>query len=300
MEYKGGVTEMNGEFEITFVKQTGNIPMRRTHYHEHYEIYYLFAGERYFYVEDRIYHLKKGSMIFIKKHDIHKTLEGGDLHERAVVYFTDAFLEQYRSSHLKLLLSPFMQAHRVIDFNNLEQNYMENLLFQMNNEYSDPDRPGQALYFESLLLQLLLFASRKAAETAKTVYSPMNKKIAEVIEYCNSHYMRTLTLKEVSSQFFISPFHFSRLFKRYTGFNFTEYILTLRIREAQRLLRETSGKVIDIAQSVGYMNITHFNRKFKQITKMAPLEYRKMIRANESKKSLPDQAAAYGPPLRQT
>ncbi|WP_028608996.1 helix-turn-helix transcriptional regulator [Paenibacillus harenae] len=274
---------MNGQFEITFVKQTANIPMRRTHYHEHYEIYYLFAGERNFYVEDRIFHLKKGSMIFIKKHDIHKTLEGGELHERALIYFIDAFLEQYRSSHLTMLLSSFSQDRRVIDFNNLEQNYIENILFQMNNEYSNPNRPGQVLYFESLLVQLLLFASRKLTETVKTVYTPMNKKIAEVIEYCNSNYSKALTLKDVSSRFFISSFHFSRLFKRYTGFNFTEYILTLRIREAQRLLRETSGKVIDIAQSVGYMNITHFNRKFKQISKMAPLEYRKMIRANERK-----------------
>ena len=275
---------MNGDFEITFARQNANIPMRRTHYHEHYEVYYLFAGERYFYIEDRIYHVKKGSMIFIKKHDIHKTLEGGDLHERAVIYFTDAFLEHYRGSHLTLLLSSFMQVHRVIDFNNLEQNYIENILFQMNNEYSDPNRLGQVLYFESLLVQLLLFASRKATQAVEPGYSPMNQKIAEVIDYCNSHYMKSLSLKEVSSHFFISPFHFSRLFKRYTGFNFTEYILTLRIREAQRLLRDTSGKVIDIAQSVGYLNITHFNRKFKQITKMAPLEYRKMIR-NGSKKN---------------
>ncbi|MDQ0116792.1 AraC family transcriptional regulator [Paenibacillus harenae] len=222
-------------------------------------------------------------MIFIKKHDIHKTLEGGDLHERAIIYFVDAFLEQYRNSHLTMLLSSFMQIHRVIDFNNLEQNYIENILFQMNNEYSNPNRPGQELYFESLLVQLLLFASRKVTETAKTVYSPMNEKITEVIEYCNLHFSKALTLKEVSSMLFISAFHFSRLFKKYTGFNFTEYILTLRIREAQRLLRETSGKVIDIAESVGYMNITHFNRKFKQIAKMSPLEYRKMIRANERK-----------------
>ncbi|KRF39851.1 helix-turn-helix domain-containing protein [Paenibacillus sp. Soil787] len=271
---------MNGDFEISFAKQPTNLPMQRTHYHEHYEIYYLFAGERYFYIENRTYHVKKGSLIFIKKHDIHKTLEGGKLHERAIVYFTDAFLEPYRGSHLDLLLSPFMQINRVIDFNNLEQNYIENLLFQMNNEYTNPNRHGQALYFETLLVQLLLFASRKAADTAETAYLPMNKKIAEITEYCNTHYMKILTMKEASAQFFISPFHFSRLFKRYTGFNFTEYILTLRIREAQRLLRETSSKVIDIAESVGYLNITHFNRKFKQVTKMSPLEYKKMIRTN--------------------
>lgn len=274
---------MIGDFQISFAKQPSNTPMPQTHYHEHYEIYYLFAGERYFYVEKQTYHVKKGSIIFIKKHDIHKTLEGGNLHERAVVYFTDALLEQYRGTHLNLLLSPFMQINRVIDFNNLEQNYMENLLFQMNNEYTNPNRPGQTLFFESLLVQLLLFAARKVTETTETAYLPMNKKIAEVLEYCNTNYMKTMTMMEVSALFFISPFHFSRLFKRYTGFNFTEYILTLRIREAQRLLRETSSKVIDIAESVGYMNITHFNRKFKHVTKMSPLEYRKMIGSKVSK-----------------
>jgi AraC-like DNA-binding protein len=271
---------LDGNFQITFAKAE-NIAMPRFHYHNHYEIYYLFAGERHYYVENRTYHLTKGSMIFIKKNDIHKTLLGGKDHERSVIYFTDRFLERHQASELELLLSPFHDDHRVISFNHMEQNYIENLIFQMKNEYAEAGRKGREIYFEALLVQLLLYAARKHAEPAETPYVPMNQKISEVIDYCNANFTKPLSMEGVSAQFFISPFHFSRLFKRYTGFTFTEYVNTLRIREAQRLLRETKLKVIEIGEQVGYVNITHFNRKFKQVAAMSPMEYKKMISTGE-------------------
>ncbi|MDQ1913227.1 AraC family transcriptional regulator [Paenibacillus sp. GD4] len=272
---------MKGDYQISFSKAE-NIEMPRFHYHDHYEIYYLFGGERYYYIENRTYHVKKGSMIFIKKNDIHKTLLGGKHHERTVIYFTDRLLEPRHDRHLDLLLSPFHHPNRIVEFNPMEQNYIENLIFQMKNEYVEEGRQGRDLYFESLLVQLLLYAHRKLTEASEVAYVPMNKNIMEVIDYCNSHYRKPLTMEGVSARFYISPFHFSRLFKRYTGFNFPEYINTLRIREAQKLLRETPYKVIEIAERVGYMNITHFNRKFKQVASMSPLEYKKMIKASSN------------------
>jgi len=284
---------MDEDFQIHFAKGE-NFAMRKFHYHDHYEIYYLFAGERYYYIENRTYYVQKGSMIFIKKNEIHKTIAGGKLHERAVVYFTDRFVDQYHGQHMDMLLSSFMSANRIVELNNLEQNYIENLIFQMNNEYSDRGRQGRSLYCETLLVQLLLFASRKMKETAEAAHIPMHPKISEVIEYCNANFVKSLTMEGVAARFFISPFHFSRLFKRYTGFNFTQYIHTLRIREAQKLLRETPHKVIEIAGQVGYVNIAHFNRKFKQIAMMSPVEYKKMIKSSGIFTT--DAAAAAGTP----
>ncbi|ULL17084.1 AraC family transcriptional regulator [Paenibacillus sp. H1-7] len=269
---------MEEDFQINFAR-ADNVAMPRLHYHNHFEIYYLFAGERYYYIENRTYYVKKGSMIFVNKNHIHKTLDGGKLHERAVVYFNDTFLEQNHGRDLDLLLSPFLNSNRIVELNNMEQNYVENLLFQMKNEYNDRNRQGRSIFFQSLLVQLLLLTARKNAEMADVTYVPMNKKIYEAIDYCNAHFMKPLTMEGVSANFYISSFHFSRLFKRYTGFNFTEYVNMLRIREAQRLLRETSCKVIEIAEQVGYVNITHFNRKFKEITMMSPMEYKKLIKS---------------------
>ncbi|WP_239628575.1 AraC family transcriptional regulator [Paenibacillus sp. H1-7] len=269
---------MKSDFEIHFSKQSENTAMDMYHYHDFYEIYYLFGGERYYYLENHIYHVTKGSVVFVNKNDIHKTLEGGKLgHDRAVIYFTERFLRRFQGEDLELMLSPFRSGSKIMSFNNQQQSYIENLLFQMKKEYADAALPGRSVFCEALLVQLLLFLSRISQESSQVTPQPLGGKMAEIIEYCNDHYTKPLTLESVSSQFFISPYYLSRLFKRSTGFHFPEYINTLRIREAQRLLREESAKMIDISERVGYSTVTHFNRTFKQVTGMAPLTYKKMI-----------------------
>ena len=276
---------MKADFEIHFAKQAENPAMDMYHYHDFYEIYYLFGGERYYYLENHIYHVSKGSVVFVNKNDIHKTLEGGAGHDRAVIYFTDRFISRFQPEQLNLLLSPFRSSSKVIPFNNQQQSFIENLLFQMKKEYMDTTLPGRAEFFEALLVQLLLYTSRICMESEQITPRPMDGKMTEIIGYCNEHFRKPLTLESVSSQFFISPYYFSRLFKRSTGFHFPEYINTLRIREAQRILREEHGKMIEIAEIVGYSSITHFNRTFKQVTGMAPLTYKKMIQVKPEGKS---------------
>lgn len=251
--------------------------MSQYHYHEYYEIYYLMSGQRYYYIEDNRYLVKKGSLLFINKYDIHKTVDSvNPNHERIVLYFNDAFIENHHRSSKDILLSPFHLANKQVEFNLQEQSYIEQLLFQMIREKENKDLLGRELFFESLIMQLLLYAARKAANSPRKEPQTMHTKMTEIIHYCNENFHESLQLEDISNQFYISPYYFSRLFKQTTGFTFTEYINTLRIREAQRLLRESSQKMIEISEKVGYSSVSHFNRKFKQVTHMSPMEYKKI------------------------
>jgi transcriptional regulator GlxA family with amidase domain len=49
----------------------------------------------------------------------------------------------------------------------------------------------------------------------------------------------------------------------------------VRIREAQRLLRETELSITEIAERVGFDNYSHFGKMFKRITSVAPRDYRR-------------------------
>ena len=49
------------------------------------------------------------------------------------------------------------------------------------------------------------------------------------------------------------------------------------IKEAQKLLRETDLKIINIAERVGFTQIAHFNKTFKKITDTTPLKYKKSL-----------------------
>lgn len=57
--------------------------------------------------------------------------------------------------------------------------------------------------------------------------------------------------------------------------SFKQYLTSIRIHEAKRLLQETDRLVIDIAMTVGFNSISHFNRVFKATTQTSPLEFRK-------------------------
>lgn len=252
--------------------------MARCHYHDYYEIYYLLSGERYYYMEDKTYFLKKGCLLFIDKNRIHKTIDGSrPEHERIVFYFDDSLLQPFPSSDQHTLLLPFRSESRVLELNVQEQSYAENLLFQMSREHVEAGQLGKQLFLQTLVAQLLLFAARKMNTASNVPAELMHRKIAEVLEYITANYREPITLNSISSNFYISPSHFSRLFKQNTGFNLPEYLNALRIREAQRLLRETKLKVTEIAERVGYVNITHFNRKFKLATQMSPNEYKSMV-----------------------
>ncbi|MBN1575486.1 MAG: helix-turn-helix transcriptional regulator [Chitinispirillaceae bacterium] len=59
--------------------------------------------------------------------------------------------------------------------------------------------------------------------------------------------------------------------------SFKQYLVSIRIHEAKRLLRETDRLVIDVALAVGFNSISHFNRVFKASTLVTPLEFRNTI-----------------------
>ncbi|MCF6369699.1 helix-turn-helix domain-containing protein [Rhizobium halophilum] len=72
----------------------------------------------------------------------------------------------------------------------------------------------------------------------------------------------------------MSEFHFSRLFKKATGFSPSRYFIRQRVARAQQLLQETDLSIIQIGMSVGYSSPSHFAQVFRRETGMTPRHYR--------------------------
>ena len=95
-------------------------------------------------------------------------------------------------------------------------------------------------------------------------------------KYINDHFRENLRLETVSREIGLNPAYFSSVFKKDTGQNFTEYVVSVRMENAKRLLTQTNQDVIDVAYGVGYTDVKYFSKLFKKSTSLTPTEYRKL------------------------
>ncbi|MDR1000590.1 MAG: AraC family transcriptional regulator [Clostridiales bacterium] len=113
----------------------------------------------------------------------------------------------------------------------------------------------------------------------KKVYT---EKLADICSYISENCTQSLSLEGVAGLFGFSKFYFSRIFKRYTGVSFWNFVTEVRVRKAEQMLAESDALVADVALRSGFGSITAFNRVFKEIKSMTPKEYRKLYLKNNT------------------
>ncbi len=92
--------------------------------------------------------------------------------------------------------------------------------------------------------------------------------------YIDENLLEDIGLAKVANSLHVSPGYLSRIFQKEIGENFIDYITRNKMEHAQRLLRDTTRKVYDIAAEVGYTNPHYFSRLFKLRTGVTPHDYR--------------------------
>lgn len=98
--------------------------------------------------------------------------------------------------------------------------------------------------------------------------------IEDSVAYINDHLAWELSLEDLAAQAALSPFYFSRLFKKETGFSPHRYILATRVSNAKFLLQSTGDSVKSICFTVGFTSESSFCTTFKKETGLTPSEYR--------------------------
>ena len=97
----------------------------------------------------------------------------------------------------------------------------------------------------------------------------------QMINYMQANY-QTITLEDMSAEFALSAPYISKYIRDKSGKTFGEQVTAIRMKRAKTLLKNGNMTVENIAYSIGYPNVEHFNRVFKKTFGMTPLQYRKM------------------------
>jgi two-component system response regulator YesN len=98
--------------------------------------------------------------------------------------------------------------------------------------------------------------------------------ITRAREYVEANYTNDIMLTQVAEHVNLSSVYLSRLFKEQGGMNFSDFLVQCRINRACELLKETSYKIYEICEEVGYTDVKHFYGVFKKKMHCTPSEYR--------------------------
>ncbi|MBE9018266.1 AraC family transcriptional regulator [Chroococcidiopsis sp. CCALA 051] len=134
------------------------------------------------------------------------------------------------------------------------------------------------LYVESLtnVLAVHLLRNYVAVERNIALYDGglSDRQLLKVTDYINAHLADDITLSDLAQLLSMSPFHFSRLFKRSIQVTPHQYVLQQRVEQAKQLLIQTELSIMDIALQCGFSSHSHLGKWFRQQTGVTPKMYR--------------------------
>ncbi|MBI2519966.1 MAG: helix-turn-helix transcriptional regulator [Bdellovibrio sp.] len=93
-----------------------------------------------------------------------------------------------------------------------------------------------------------------------------------------------LDLQQIATRAGLSKFHFVRAFQQKKGMTPIRYLNNLRVDIAKQKLQARKQSIIDIAEDVGFNDLSTFNKAFKRHSGMSPTQYRNFFQADISNK----------------
>lgn len=256
------------------------------HYHRQLEVIYLNSGVMDVEVNHRTYTLTTGDLMIIGSNHIH-SYTGNDNEIPPDYYMMifdpdhlDALIKDKNSYHD---LYPILLRMNILRFDEQPEllSCIKRLMDSINCE-SQQRQKGYKLQTLSHLYSFLVLAARGIDSIAPSpqevkALQKENDFISAINDLIYNNYTRELSLPEASEVTGYSPYHFTRLFKKYTGLTYKQYLTNFRINMVKEDLYDETLAITDIAYRHGFSSIKSFNRSFKEITGLSPSKYKKAI-----------------------
>lgn len=256
------------------------------HYHKQLEVLYIIEGTLSVEVNHVLYKLKTGDLMMIGANHIH-SYNNKATNDQASYYmlifdwhYLDAISKDQQSyEDLYPVLLKLNLLH-TLDYP-IIKNRLQPLIREMNEE-SHWKMKGYKLLVISHLYEFLTLVTRELDTVTRTHQEVKSLKkenwfISTINDYIYNNYTRELTLEEIALVTGYSTYHFTRLFKKYTGFTFKQYLANFRVNMVKEELYDETISITDMAFKHGFNSIKSFNRCFKDITGTSPREFKKVI-----------------------
>jgi AraC-like DNA-binding protein/mannose-6-phosphate isomerase-like protein (cupin superfamily) len=255
------------------------------HSHNFIEMIFVYSGQCRQMINGKKVTLQEGDVCFLDtnvKHSI-ETAKENDIIINCIMrpsYFDTAFLG--RLSENDVLSGFFIRSiYQTKEFNEYiifpfqKSSKIKQLMVDILCEYFDKTLCStEVINSYIIVLFAELLRSYKNTINEQNFYSLKNIKISDIILYIENNY-KTATLESTAKHFYFNSSYLSTIIKKLTGQNFLDILHEIKIKNAYILLRNSDISIAEVANHVGYSNMSFFYKIFKNKYGVTPAKFRK-------------------------
>lgn len=135
---------------------------------------------------------------------------------------------------------------------------------------------GTELILKKLLECVMVHVLRNSELSIKDASVQVkNDEIERIQQYIRQNYSQKITLDDLSEHVGINKYYLIRLFKQKTGLSPIDYLIHVRLAEAEKLLATSNVTISKISDMVGFHSPSHFSKTFKESNHCTPSAFRK-------------------------
>lgn len=287
------IQNLNGDFETVEYTNNGFIMMYDNVEYEDYPVHWHNALEIIMPLVNgftvtaggRTWNLREREIIIIPSGELH-SMNAPEKGQRIIFQCDSTVLNE---SPALSALSPMFTNIMVIDSSSPEsiRSAAKKAMLEIYDEYF---KKNELTEIKIYIMLLSMFAAVHEGMTTekrdKLGYTngkldEYGERFGAVKKYIEKNYMYDISLDKLASIAGYSKYHFSRIFKQYTGSSHIEYVNKARINVAQKLLLDPDISITEVAMNSGFTSITSFNRVFKEVKHCTPSEFKKFYKSSE-------------------
>lgn len=242
-----------------------------------WQLIYISAGEGHFILDGTEVIVPAGNMVLYQpKQEQHYHFLGKDQSQYWFVHFSGRQVKNILRQ-CQIPLDGYI-LHTGLSFE------YEQLFRQMRDELLECSW-GYEEMLVWLLRALFVKMHRRMSEDATKESGFVRDEMERAKEYFLKHYNEEINIEQYAASRNMSTSWFGKSFSAAVGKSPKQFILDLRILNAQMLLETSDGTVSEIARIVGYENSLYFSRLFRRVKGVSPTKYRQLHRELELKET---------------
>ncbi|MCR5100302.1 MAG: helix-turn-helix transcriptional regulator [Butyrivibrio sp.] len=271
---------LSQDYEIYYYSNVGFKAVPE-HSHDYYEFYFFIEGDISMVINGKEYNVSPSDVIIVPPGIKHHAI----IHDSLIPYRRFVFWISKDYCDALLKRSPYyiysMQhvittKHYIYHFDLLSFSSIQTLIFEILDEIHS-DNYGKEAYISSCVERFLLKLNRLIynMENSKT-YEDSSNTYSLIAAYIDAHLDEDLTLDDLASEFYLSKFHISHLFKENIGISVHQFITKKRLAlvSADILSGTNISKTFD---KYGFKDYSSFYRAFKKEYHLSPSEYKEQM-----------------------